>query len=232
MALNTYEMWSNGIKIVFFSKNLQKSPRGLGLRPQTPVYDTFEYRRVARIWKRGRAFLKEWEKCKRPWPEFSLFLKQFHTVCPKIQTKFLGKLRKLKVFSAQNEVVSKKKKRSSPKLRLIFRPKSEFQTFFQPKNRWSPKKKKKKRKKVFTEIETDFSAKFGNSNVWGGAVFLWWGLFSIFHKKSASKATKTCDFAYFTSQWGGSSPPAPWLRYCLSTPGLLNASPMVDICSF
>ena len=35
------------------------------------------------------------------------------------------------------------------------------------------------------------------------------GLFSIFHKKSASKAQKTCHFAYFTSQWGGSSPPAP-----------------------
>ena len=42
------------------------------------------------------------------------------------------------------------------------------------------------------------------------------GLFSIFHQKSASKAPKTCDFAYFTSQWGGLSPPAPpWLRYCI-----------------
>ena len=42
------------------------------------------------------------------------------------------------------------------------------------------------------------------------------GLFSIFHKKSASKAPKTCDLAYFTSQWGGSSSPRPpWLRYCL-----------------
>ena len=30
---------------------------------------------------------------------------------------------------------------SSPKLRVIFRPKSEIQTFFPPKNRWSPKKK-------------------------------------------------------------------------------------------
>ena len=51
---------------------------------------------------------------------------------------------------------------SSPKLRVIFRPKSEIQTFFSPKIRWSPKKKKKK---VFTKIETDFSAEFGNSNV-------------------------------------------------------------------
>ena len=35
----------------------------------------------------------------------------------------------------------KKKKRSSPKLRVIFRPKSEVQRFFPPKIRWSPKKK-------------------------------------------------------------------------------------------
>ena len=34
---------------------------------------------------------------------------------------------------------------SSPKLRVIFRPKSEIQAFFSPKIRWSPKKKKKKR---------------------------------------------------------------------------------------
>ena len=94
------------------------------------------------------------------------------------------------------------------KLRRNFSESSEIQRFFPPKIRWSPKKKT-----VFTKIETDFSAKFGNSNVWGGAVFLWGGLFSIFHKKSSSKATKTCDFAHFTSQWGGSSP--PWLRYCL-----------------
>ena len=56
MAVNTCEIWSNGIKKAFFSKNLQKSssgwelrpqtpiaPGGWGLRPQTPVCDTFEY---------------------------------------------------------------------------------------------------------------------------------------------------------------------------------------------
>ena len=53
----------------------------------------------------------------------------------------------------------------SPKLRVIFRPKSENQTFFSPKIRWSPKKKLKKKKKVFTEIESDFSAEIGNSDI-------------------------------------------------------------------
>ena len=56
------------------------------------------------------------------------------------------------------EAKTSKIRMSSPKLRLIFRPKSEIQTFFSPKIRWSPKKKKKK--KVLTKIETDFSAGF------------------------------------------------------------------------
>ena len=142
--------------------------------------------------------------CKRPWSAFSLPLNQFLTVCLKIDTKFLGKLGNSKVFSAQNQVVSKKKKkRSSPKLRPIFWPKSEIQRFFPPKIRWSPKKK------VFAEIEADFSAQIGHLNVWGGTVFQWGGLFSIFHKKSASKPPKWCDFAYFTSQWEGLELPAP-----------------------
>ena len=81
------------------------------LRGPRPPGRTYTSRRVARIWKRGGgAILKEWEVCKRPWPEFSLLLNQFHTVCLKIETKFLGKLGNSKVFSAQNQVVSKKKK--------------------------------------------------------------------------------------------------------------------------
>ena len=36
MAVNTCKMWSNGIKIAFFPKNLQKLPSGwsFALRPQ------------------------------------------------------------------------------------------------------------------------------------------------------------------------------------------------------
>ena len=42
------------------------------------------------------------------------------------------------------EAKTSKIRMSSPKLRLIFRPKSEIQTFFSPIIRWSPKKKKKR----------------------------------------------------------------------------------------
>ena len=123
-------------------------------------------------------------------------------------------------------------------MRLIFRPKSQIQTFFPPKIRWSPKKIKK----VFAEIESDFSAEIPNSNVFsaqnqvvsekkkkrsspqlrqifrpkseiqkfeGGLFSYGGGLLSIFRKKSPSKAPKTYDFAYFTSQWGARAPPAP-----------------------
>ena len=91
-------------------------------------------------------------------------------------TDFSAKIGNSNVFSAQFQVISKKK-RSSPILRLEFRPKSEIRTF-------------------------------------DGGCFPMGDLFSIFHQKSASKAPKTCDFAYFTSQWGSYSPPRPpWLRY-------------------
>ena len=143
------------------------------------------------------AILKKWEMSKRSWPEFSLLLNQFHTVCTKIETKFLGNLGNSKVFSAQNQVVSKKKKkkRSSPILRLNFRPKSQIQSFFSPKFRWefSAEISNSKlffaqiqvvseKKKVFTDFETDCLAQLGNSNVWGGAVFLWGGYFQFFTK--------------------------------------------------
>ena len=83
-----------------------------------------------------------------------------------------------------------------------------------------------KNKKVFTEIETDFSARIGNLNNFSGRITattpqlrhpnsFGGELFSFFQQKSASKAPKMCDFAYFTGQWGGARAP-------LAT--LLNAS--------
>ena len=105
--------------------------------------------------KGGGAILKEWEKCKRPWPELSLFLNQFHTVCPKIETKFLGKLGNSKVFSAQNQVVSKQKKKGLHRnWDWFFGRNRKFKRFFRPKSGALQIKKK-----VFNEIETDFRPK-------------------------------------------------------------------------
>ena len=87
---------------------------------------------------------------------------------------------------------------------MIFRPKSQIQSFFPPKIRWSPKKKKKK------GLHQNWDSYFVQIQTFEGGCFrMGGGLFSIFHRKSASKAQKGCDFAYFTSQWGGSRPPRP-----------------------
>ena len=106
------------------------------------------------------------------------------------------------------------------KLRRNFSESSEIQTFFPPKNRWSPKKKK-----VFAEIETGFSAKIRNSNAFlhrittstsqlrhpisfGGAVF-------NFSPKIGFKSTKNVRFCILYKPMGGAraSPRPPWLRY-------------------
>ena len=112
--------------------------------------------------EKGGAILKEWEKCKRPLPEFLLFLNQFQTVCPKIQTKVLGKLGNSKVFSAQNKVVSKKKKKGLRRnWDRFFGRNPKFKGFFRPKTGLKKKKKKKrtspKLKPIFrpnSEIQT------------------------------------------------------------------------------
>ena len=62
-------------------------------------------------------------------------------VFTEIKIDFSAEIGNSNDFSAQNQVVTKK--RSSPKLRVIFQPKSEIRTIFPPKIRWPPKKKKK-----------------------------------------------------------------------------------------
>ena len=97
---------------------------------------------------------------------------------------------------------------SSPKLRVIFRPKSEIQRFFSPKFRWSPKKKKKK--KVFTKIETDFSPDSLRLGRWGGMHPEMEPNYSkqrlIFRPKSL-----------LLGWWGGCIPPIPPLNPPLET---------------
>ena len=129
-------------------------------------------------------------------------------------------------FSAQKQVVSRKKKRSSPKLSLIFRPNSEIQTFFQPKNRWSPKTKKK----VFTEIEADFP----NHDIYfttSAPNFLWGGGVFNFSPKLGLKSTKNVRFCILHKPMGGleSPPPPPWLRYCVFVKTFIELSAFCKI---
>ena len=69
MALNTSEMWSKGIKIAFYFKNLQKIAQRMGLRPKTPrasgggelrtktvVCDAFELHQLTRHVSQVRHF--------------------------------------------------------------------------------------------------------------------------------------------------------------------------------
>ena len=152
-------------------------------------------RRVARIWKRGGAFLKEWEKCKRPWPEFSLCLNQNHTVCPKIETEFLGELGNSKVFSVQKQVVSKKKK--------VF---TEIETDFLAKIGNS---------NAFSGRITTCTSQLRHPISFGGAVF-------NFSPKLGLKSTKNVQFCILHKPMGRLEPPPPppppsWLRYCKLT---------------
>ena len=57
---------------------------------------------------------------------------------------------------------------SSPKLRVIFWPKSEIQAFFSPKIRWSPKKKKKKKKRSSPKLRVIFRPGSLGLGWWGG----------------------------------------------------------------
>ena len=68
------------------------------------------------------------------------------------------KARKFKGFFRPKlgDLLKKKKKRSSPKFKVIFWPKSEIQSFFPPKI---------KKKKVFAKIEAAISCNFANSDV-------------------------------------------------------------------
>ena len=139
--------------------------------------------------KKGGAFLKEWENCKQPWPEFSLFLNQIHTVYPISAALFL-------------------------KLRRKFRPKSEIQTVFQPKNRWSQKKKKKdlhrnwdgfsgqhRKLKRFFRPNQDIYFTTSAPN------FIWGGCFHFFTKNRPQKHQKRAILHTLPANGGGSSPP-------------------------
>ena len=155
-------------------------------------------RRVARIWKRG-GYFERVRRVQTTLTRIFIVLESVSHGLSEHSDEISRKARKFEGFSALNQVVSKKK-RSSPKLRLIFRPKSEIQRFFPPKIRWSPKKKRSSPKlrlilRPNSEIQT-----------FEGGLFSYGGAVSNFSQKIGLKSIKnvrfcilyTCDFAYFT----------------------------------
>ena len=120
---------------------------------------SFTARRVARIWKRGGGYFERVRIVQTTLTRIFIELESVQTVCPKIKTKFLGKLGNSKVFSAENQVFSKKIKKVFTEIESDFSAEVRNSKFFPPQIRCSPKKK------VFTEIETDFSSNLASSDV-------------------------------------------------------------------
>ena len=106
-------------------------------------------------------------------------------VFTEIETDFLVNNRKFKRFFS---LTSPQKKRSSSKLRRIFRPKSEIQTLFQAESRH-----------LLLNFGTQFSLE--------GAVL-------IFSPKIGLKSTKNVLFCILYRPMGGRGSRPPWLRYC------------------
>ena len=104
--------------------------------------------------------------------------KKKKTVFTEIESDFSAKIGNSNNFSAQKHVVSKKKKRSTPKLSLIFRPESEIQTLFHAESR---------------HLHHNFGTQFP---LGGGAVF-------NFSPKIGLKSNKNVRFCILHKPMGG-----------------------------
>ena len=154
--------------------------------------------------KGGGSYFQKVRKVQTTLTRIFIVLESVSHGLSEIETKFLGKLGNSKVFSAQNQVVSKKKK-SSLKLTLIFRPEFEIRRFVPPKIRWSTKKRSSLKLRLIFRPNSEIETFEGGCFPMGGG-----GLFLIFHKKSASKHQKRAIL--HTSQANGGArapPPAP-----------------------
>ena len=116
--------------------------------------------------------------------------KKKEKVFAEIESDFLAEFGNSNDFYAQKQVVSKKKKRSSPKFSLIFWPKSHVQTLFHTESRH-----------LLYELGTQFPL--------GG------GCFQFFTKIRPKKRQKRAILHTSQANGGARAPFAPlWLRYC------------------
>ena len=133
-------------------------------------------------------------------------------VFAEIQRLFLAVIRNLSFFSAKNRRSPKKKRKTvfaeieRPFLAKI----TNLSFFFRPK---TGDLKKKRSSPTMSELQNQktplFCSKWRHVLHNLGSQIPLGGLFSILEQKSAPKALETCDFAYFSGQLGGSSPPLP-----------------------
>ena len=113
--------------------------------------------------------------------------------------------RKLKVFSAQNEMISKKK--VFAKIQSDFSAEIQNSNVFSAQNWVISKKKKKKRsspkfRAIFLPLSQVQTYEGGLFSYGGGAIF-------HFPQKIGLKSTKNMRFCILHKPMGGSSPPAP-----------------------
>ena len=97
-----------------------------------------------------------------------------------------------------------------PKFRVIFRPKSEIQSFF-------PSKIKKKKRST-PKLGVIFRP-ISQIHTFEGGLFSYGGAIFHFSQKIGLKNTKNMRFCILLKPMGGArAPPAPpWLRYCTQT---------------
>ena len=171
-------------------------------------------RHVARIWKKGRGgFFERVRQLQETLSRIFIALESDSQGLSENETDFLAEIGNSNVFSAP--------KKSFHQNRDGFFARNRK---FKPKNRWSPKKKRYSLKlrrnfRPKLEIHIILPTESRQQLLNFGTQIPLGELFSVFLQKSASKAPKTCDFAYFTGQWGGSSPPPT-----LPTPGYATDS--------
>ena len=111
-----------------------------------------------------------------------------------------------------------KKKRSSPKFRVIFRPKSKILT-----DDLQKKKKKKKKKRSSPKFKAIFLPKFRKFKRFRGGSFRMGGAIFNFSHKIGLKSTKNMRFCILHKPMGGARAPPP-------PPGYATACSLSSFC--
>ena len=131
-------------------------------------------------------------------------------VCPKFETKCLGKIGNSKVFSAQNWVISKKKKKKKKK-KVLAKIQSDFSAEIQNSNVFSAQNQviSKKKKRSLPKFTAIFLPILQLQTFEGGLFSNGGGYFPFFTENRPQKHKKHAFLHTSQANRGGSSPPPP-----------------------